>query len=180
MSNCRAIPSLPGYSASDSGEVYNYDKKVVVSQWKHAGGYRCVTIRGKNYYVHRLVYSAFHPSVSIDGLVVRHMDDDPSNNSIVNLRHGTARANSQDMMRHGRVVKHIADQMEKKICVRGHPLKGENLTPSGLRHGHRHCRSCSMARSRVGYLRRKHGIDRSSELQELSDKYYHQISGVMS
>ena len=180
MSDCRSIPSLPGYSVSDKGEVYNTSKSVTVSQWRHAGGYRCVTIGGKNYYVHRLAYSAFHPTVSIDGLVIRHMDDDPSNNSISNLRHGTSKDNSQDMMRHGRVVKHIADQMAKESCVRGHSLDGENLTASGLKHGHRHCRSCSMARSKVGYLRRKHGIDRSSDLQELSDNYFRQISGVIS
>ena len=178
MSVLKDIPFLPGYRVSDNGEVYNTSRNRVVSQWRHVGGYRCVTIKGSNYYVHRLVYSAFFPSVSIDGLVIRHMDDDPSNNSISNLRHGTAKENSQDMMRHGRVVKHIADQMNRDICIRGHSLKGDNLTASGLRHGHRHCRACSMARSRVGHLRRKHGIDRTQDLQVLSDRYFDQIMGV--
>lgn len=46
---------------------------------------------------------------------IRHLDGNPSNNTLENLAYGTARENKNDMIRHGRMV-------------RGSRLKGSVLT----------------------------------------------------
>ncbi|MFJ4768501.1 HNH endonuclease signature motif containing protein [Streptomyces uncialis] len=53
--------------------------------------------------VHRTIYEAFVGEVT-EGLVLRHMDGDPSNNDVSNLAVGTPADNIRDRDRHGRTV----------------------------------------------------------------------------
>ncbi|MFD3361577.1 HNH endonuclease [Streptomyces albidoflavus] len=53
--------------------------------------------------VHRIIYEAFMGEVP-DGLVLRHMDGNPSNNDIANLAAGTQADNIRDRDRHGRTA----------------------------------------------------------------------------
>ncbi len=49
---------------------------------------------------HRLVWSAFNGLVP-DGMVIRHLDDDPTNNALSNLAVGTYKDNAADSKRNG-------------------------------------------------------------------------------
>lgn len=105
------IPSAPGYFATNSGEI------VSLSGWRGreiktvtqvlSGGKRYPAVRvmidGKRVTknVHALVAEAFYgPRPS--ALQVRHLDGNPMNNAVENLRYGTAKENCADREAHGR------------------------------------------------------------------------------
>ncbi|MGW1739976.1 HNH endonuclease [Nocardia sp. NPDC001965] len=62
--------------------------------------YKTVGIRGKAYYVHRLVAEAFIPN-PFDKPDVAHWDNDSMNNHASNLRWATEAENMADKRRHG-------------------------------------------------------------------------------
>lgn len=114
--------------------------------------------------VHLLVAEAFigpRPK----GAVCRHLNDDPSDNRVENLRWGTASENQQDSVRN----KHHC-QSKKTHCKRGHPLSGRNLTRS--RPGRRDCAACFRARKS---LNRRFGGYTEAQIQQLSDEKYSAI-----
>lgn len=98
--------------------------------WKERGNRQDVSIRGKNYHVHRIVAEAFlpldlHPPVPVEDwnntpdsvkellmatLLVDHIDDNPFNNCASNLRWVTPRQNN----RHNKLMVDIGRQQEKK------------------------------------------------------------------
>lgn len=99
---------------------------------------------GTKSYVHRLVAQAFVPGPV--GPVVRHKDDDPSNNVTENLAWGTQGDNVADMIRAGRARngrEHIT------VCPRGHDYDEQNTYIS--RKGSRTCRACQRDRMRAKY-----------------------------
>ena len=68
-------------------------------------GYPRVNLKGTGTeYVHRLVMLAFVGKCP-DGLVVRHLDGDSTNNHLSNLTYGTQKENGEDKVKHGRTVK---------------------------------------------------------------------------
>ena len=75
-------------------------------------GYLTVQLgRGARKLVSRLVAEAFLPNP--DNLpIVRHMDDNPSNNHVTNLKWGTQVDNMQDCVNHGRLVGNIWPAIE--------------------------------------------------------------------
>lgn len=85
--------------------------------------------------LHKLITSAFF-GPRPEGLVVRHLDGDPTNNSLDNLRYGTPSENNFDTVRHGRSKE--ANQTE---CKRGHAFTTEN-TRLETRPGGRVARRC--------------------------------------
>lgn len=107
-----AIPSLPGYFASTQGHVHSTrplngaEPMRRLSERADVDGYptvRVVVRRGSRAVrrkVPRLVAEAFH-GPRPDGLQIRHMDGDSSNNRPDNLRYGTAKENAADRERHG-------------------------------------------------------------------------------
>lgn len=70
--------------------------------------------------VHRLVAEAFIGPPP-PGLVVRHLDDMPSNNRVGNLAYGTVHENSIDAVENGRNA-----QLQKTHCPAGHEYSEEN------------------------------------------------------
>lgn len=85
-------------------------------------------------YLHRLVAEAFIPNP--DGLpLVRHMDDDTSNNHVDNLAWGTHHDNRLDSVRNG-----THRNARKTRCPCGHPYDLDNtyIRPDGGRE----CRRC--------------------------------------
>lgn len=52
--------------------------------WRNKGGYLCITIGGRPYYLHRLVYAANHGMIP-NGNKIHHIDGDKANWSISNL-----------------------------------------------------------------------------------------------
>lgn len=62
-------------------------------------GYQIVTIRGKSYLVHRIVWYLANGPIP-EGLVIDHIDGDPSNNRIENLRLATRSQNQMNCKKH--------------------------------------------------------------------------------
>lgn len=148
------------YSVSNLGNVRSEPRVTVTSRgsWSYPGvlltpmdtkGRKIVTLTAadtsrKRLQVHRLVLEAF-VGPAPEGTEALHWNDDASDNSLVNLRWGTASENMRDRVRNGR--HHNA---RKVNCLRGHTLTGRNLLPAKTRQ----CKICSRAHS----WRRK-GID---------------------
>jgi len=132
------------YEVSDEGRVRRILPSGSVRILKqHMGprGYYSVVMRKdgitKRLEVHRLVALAFPTG---EGPVVRHLNGDPADNRAINLRLGTPRENSADLLAHGRHV-----HANKTHCVRGHEYDDANTYRFA---GGRFCRKCSSIRTR--------------------------------
>ena len=91
--------------------------------------YKKVTIYGKRYLVHRVVWKCHHGPIP-DGLIIHHVDGDPRNNNIENLR-------AMTQAEHGRL--HCAIHPRVKTC--GHC--GKNYEPTDHRGRQKYCsRAC--------------------------------------
>lgn len=95
--------------------------------------------------VHQLVALAFL-GPRPEGQEVLHVDGNPANPQLANLRYGTSRENKLDVVRHG---KH--NHASKTHCIHGHPFDAANTY--SLR-GRRLCRTCRAGRNRQRYLAR--------------------------
>ena len=118
----RVIPGWDRYEVSDTGRVRSRDMVVGAKGGaiatrkgrelllvRKTNGYWAVTLTdGKNRrqeVVHRLVALAFHGPAPYDNAHVLHGDGDKNNNTVDNLRWGTAADNHADTDRHGRRLK---------------------------------------------------------------------------
>lgn len=123
------------YEVSDAGQVRSVDrvninsrgvsrhlKGVTLRATPTPGGYPAVSLsRGnviRTHPLHRLVLNAFI-GPRPDGLVVRHLNGDPTDNRLENLTYGTQAENCQDAIRHGRNA-----MLRKTHCKHGHELTG--------------------------------------------------------
>jgi NUMOD4 motif/HNH endonuclease len=102
------VPDWPGYQVSDKGRVRSVDRTlpdgrmaggVILARSRHR--YPQVTLsdgwRTRRVAVHKLVKLAFTgPS---RGRQVRHLDDNPQNCHLSNLKYGTRKQNEQDKKR---------------------------------------------------------------------------------
>lgn len=79
------------YAATDDGRIYSLRKGTELKQ-TIKNGYCYVPIKGKQKQVHRLVFEAFHGCIT-ECLVIDHIDGNPLNNNISNLRQITNREN---------------------------------------------------------------------------------------
>lgn len=118
METWKPVTDFPGYEVSDLGRVRSYRRSSVPRILKpgHSrGGLKVkgtdlpttclvLTLRrdGKTITkrVHQLVAETF-VGPRPDGLEVRHLDGDYTNNRLSNLKYGTKSENSLDAMRHG-------------------------------------------------------------------------------
>lgn len=135
----RTIPGHPQYEVSDRGRVRSWvpwpalapqPTQARILKGSSAGSgdrYRRVWIGNRHQYVHRLVALAFIGPCP-DGQMVRHLNDEPSDNRLANLAYGDMSQNQMDAFRNGRRV-HVSE------CHRGHLLYGPNVYhhPSGQR-----------------------------------------------
>lgn len=90
--------------------------------------------RGRTEKVHRLIAIAFlgQPEARQE---VRHLDGDPSNNRVDNLKWGTRSENIRDSVRHGTHV-----WANKTHCPQGHAYDAPNTYIRS--NGGRMCREC--------------------------------------
>lgn len=159
------IPDYPGYDIHSDGRVYSHKTDKFLSLSRTTVGYVKVRLYnesgGKTFLVHRLVAKAFLGDHS-DTLDVCHIDSNQLNNDVSNLRWGTKKSNTADILAAGNHV-----NQRKTHCPSGHELSGNNLFTSDIRRGSRGCASCALARRRLK-------IDKWSgySLQELSDMIY--------
>lgn len=134
----RPVPGFPGYEVSDEGRVASYLRRnrLVLALMVKSNGYVSVNLarsrRRVTCTVHSLVAEAFI-GPRPPGQEVRHLDGDPHNNRVSNLRWGTRSQNELDKVRHG--THHNA---RKTHCPAGHPY--------GPR---RRCSPCDNAAQRV-------------------------------
>ena len=90
--------SIRGVSISNRGRIRNRNSSETFGTPTLAG-YRETQIRGKTCQVHRLVAEAFHGPPESSDRVVDHIDGNPSNNQLENLRWATRRQNSMNTKR---------------------------------------------------------------------------------
>lgn len=159
VSNQGRVRSLP--RKARDGRVFLGRDKVLT---KDADGRVRVSLSrdGKPYSmrVHRLVALAFLGEPE-PGQEVCHNDGVASNNRVENLRWDTRKSNLKDSLKHGAWRNQNVD---KEICVRGHPLEGNNRR--NQEETHRSCKACNRARS---YVRFHPHL--APHLQQLSDWY---------
>jgi hypothetical protein len=100
----KPIPGYEGlYEVSDQGRVkstFRYRK--ILKSTVNRYGYQYVSLKGKKYTVHTLVLLAFVGQKVSETCVCLHGDDNRANNSLTNLRWGTVKQNSEDMVLKGR------------------------------------------------------------------------------
>lgn len=170
------------YEVSDLGSVRSVDRLVVQANGKKRwfpgvglrsrvqnNGYLAVGLKcgGSTWCrsVHRLVLEAFVGPCP-DGMEVRHLNGNKTDNRLENLRYGTRYENMRDQVAHG-----THRQSQKTHCPRGHLLKAPNLVVSHLARGMRDCRACAQAKA---FLRRN--PQSMSDLQSVSDERFAALS----
>ena len=97
------------YYVSNTGKVKSYKQskagKLLKPSKKKDGGHLRVILRvsGKSIYseIQTLVARAFIGE-QLPGMVVRHLDGNPENNDVTNLKYGTPAENHEDAANHGR------------------------------------------------------------------------------
>lgn len=93
----RIISSAPEYEVSNYGGVRNRTTGRILTPSVHSGNgycrYSLPTVYGftKTYYAHRLVAAAFFPNYE-RGLQITHIDGDPTNNEVSNLKYRNKRS----------------------------------------------------------------------------------------
>lgn len=122
------IEGFEGYQVSNLGRVRSCvnnrhglcDKYHLLVPCRNKLGYCSVNLgRNKRRSIHRLVAEAFIPNKHNYPLV-RHLDDNPSNNVVDNLAWGTQIDNMQDCVKHGRLVgdtSYAIKSKEKRIIA---------------------------------------------------------------
>jgi len=121
----KEIPEYPGYLATENGIIYSIRSGTIIklAQRKHKG-YMHVSVKrdddtGKRWKepVHKLVLLAYSGE-RLSEQVCRHLNGNPLDNRIENLKWGTVKENAQDSIRHGTAVclrtgeQHIASKLK--------------------------------------------------------------------
>ena len=102
MTSFAPLKGLPQYIATSDGQIFSPRGEVGRSRDKH--GHLQVDLRGQgrgNEKKHRLIYEAFFGEIP-EGKLIRHWNDDPSDNRLENLVLGDKRANFYDARRNGK------------------------------------------------------------------------------
>lgn len=99
------IPGYPNFYVSKRGRVW---KRVRDGTWKElryiknpTRGYLYVSLKGEQFRLNRLVAIIYIPNPN-NYPIVMHLDNDIYNNHYKNLKWGTYKENTQQMMREGR------------------------------------------------------------------------------
>jgi len=139
------------YVVSSTGLVRSLTTGRLLTTRPGGAGYPNARLRrdGKcrTFYVHRLAGEAFIGPLP-KGMVTRHLDGDPMNNRLENLRYGTYSENSRDQVRHG-----THPQASRTHCKHGHGFTSENTYVDAK--GSRHCRSCNRERVALADARKR-------------------------
>jgi len=125
---------VPGYLAGADGRIYSTrtqsggtDGPLRALSPSKRGRYLRVALwnRGRPVYcsVHALIAAAFHGPRPDGASLVRHLDDDPTNNKPENVAWGTPKDNGADKVRNGRTVRGEAHWSNKLTLRQATRLK---------------------------------------------------------
>ena len=148
----RAIPGYAAYEVSDQGRVRSCKRyrDPHILRPGNSGGRKLValmstnpdgTVRQNSALIHSLLLLAFVGPRPADKPVIRHLDGNPSNNTLGNLIYGTHSENQADCIRHGRHY-----NASKTHCPSGHPYDDANTYFVPSRPGGRYCLACRRIR----------------------------------
>jgi hypothetical protein len=101
------IEIRPGVEVSSEGRVRKY-----IDGHLNGDGYLCISngVRGSGKTpIHILVAEAFLGKRP-EGLVIRHLNDDPTDNRLENLKYGTRSENALDAIRNGKLDYTVAER----------------------------------------------------------------------
>lgn len=94
------VPGFSGYEVAADGRMRGPSGRELRPMTAHAG-HKYVIAKRRKLYVHRAVLLAFVGPMPTWCHGCRHLDGNPSNNSLNNLAWGTSKENSDDKYRHG-------------------------------------------------------------------------------
>lgn len=123
-----------------------YTKFTETGCWEYQGpknslGYAQTSVAGKKWMVHRFVYHALTNESIPDGIDICHSCHNRACINPFHIRGDSHHANLMDSSR----AKRLQGQ-GKTVCLRGHPLEGDNLSPHTP---FRSCRICERGRYRM-------------------------------
>lgn len=150
------LPSLSKYQVSDRGRIRSF-KSVksggLLTPWLSKGGSLYIRLRpdgensARSFPVHALVAEAFI-GPRPDGFLVVHLDGDPSNCHVSNLKYLTKSQQVSLSVSTGR--NHLSSRTH---CVNGHEFTEDNTYKRPRGRGCRRCHAISSARLRAGHSR---------------------------
>lgn len=124
----KRIVSDDNYGITRDGQVINMVTGRTLKPYPRGKtGHLSVDLPSGRMYVHKLVAEAYLGQQKA-GYEVRHLDNDPLNNSVENLAYGTRSQNVLDLRK------------KRTHCPHGHEYTEENSVYN--RQGHRRCREC--------------------------------------
>jgi hypothetical protein len=100
----KPVPTHVGYEVNEAGQIRGPRGRILRPMVMDTGHLYVQTHRPRKprkLFVHRAVMFAFVGPPPTTGHEVRHLDGDPSNNALTNLRWGTRTENMQDKSLHG-------------------------------------------------------------------------------
>ena len=130
----KRVEYSPSYSVSSFGRVKrNSSGKILSPSCAH--GYEFVTLSENGVInqtrIHKLVVSAFLGNPPFEGAIVCHIDNNKTNNKVINLRWGTPTDNMRDRERHGTRVRGVdvygAKLKESEIIEIRNLLKNKDI-----------------------------------------------------
>ena len=142
----KTIERFPGYRFGDDGTVWSHNlggewrKRKTSKQYAPVryGRRKLTSMRiglyGVTPLVHRLILEAFVGPCP-DGMECRHLDGDPENNRMGNLRWGTPKSNADDSVRHGTMTTKLTEGQVIEIrekYITGNFLQSELATMYGV------------------------------------------------
>lgn len=119
MGRLREIENFPGYWVTTAGRIWSDKSNRYLKGFLDDWGYIKVGLYRNDkrhiFRLHRLILSAYYGPCP-DGYVCRHLDGNPVNNTVDNLRWGTPKENSQDSLRHDTHNGKLNEQQKRDIC----------------------------------------------------------------
>lgn len=153
MTEWRPVPGYPGYTVSDDGQVRGVrpagrNLKPLKGRGNSTRHQVALFRDGQAHFkqISVIVAWAFIGPKPTPDSVVRHLNDDPTDNRAENLAYGSYSDNANDAVKNG----HHPGAL-KTECKHGHSLDQVNTYVD--KHGNRSCKQCRRAAMRAYYNR---------------------------